>query len=108
MTNPIFKGDDTGAFGNNFITINIQNPNNYVISQAEFVINGGCPKLKPVKNPTFPMVVNFTSEQTAQFRANNIGNLVVWDEQNRQKQCKGYIEFKAENGAICSVRRYCC
>ena len=103
-----YKGDDTGAFGNNFITIRLKNPQNYVVSKAQFVVNGGCPYLEPIINPTFPMVVNFTSEQTQQLRSTNVGNLVTWDSQDRQKTCKGSITFDFKNGVISNVRRNCC
>ena len=41
-TNAIFKGDDTGALGNHFITIKLKNPELYPISKLKFVVNGGC------------------------------------------------------------------
>lgn len=108
MTNENYKGDDTGAYGNNFITINLKNPLNYEVSKAQFVVNGGCPHLDPVENPQFPMVINFTSEQTLQMRATNVGNLVTWDSQGRQKTCKGSITWDFKNGVIYNVRRNCC
>ena len=40
MTNPVFMGDNTGAFGNSFITINLDNPLEYEVSKAIFVC--GC------------------------------------------------------------------
>lgn len=108
MTNENYKGDDTGAYGNNFITINLKNPLNYEVSKAQFVVNGGCPYVPPVENPVFPMVINFTSEQTQQMRATNVGNLVTWDSQGRQKTCKGSITWDFKNGVINNVRRNCC
>ena len=41
-SNAVFKGDDTAAFGNNFIKITIQNPDRYPISKIEAVTNSGC------------------------------------------------------------------
>lgn len=103
-----YKGDDTGAFGNQFIKIELNNPQNYVISQAQVVVNGGCPYLAPIKNPQFPLGVNFTSEQTEKFRATNVCNLVVWDSRGRAKQCDGSLKFDFKNGVITNVRRTCC
>ena len=48
--NPIFKTDDTAAFGNNFITINLDNPQGYEITKAVFVCN--C-LTKTFENPVF-------------------------------------------------------
>lgn len=97
MTNAIYMGDDTAAFGNNFITINLENPLGYPISKATFVC--GCIK-KTFENPTFPLVINFTSGETATLRTTNTCYLVVYDSQGRQKTCKGNLTFKAQNGVI--------
>lgn len=97
MTNSIYMGDNTGAFGNSFITINLENPLGYTISKAVFVC--GCFK-KTFENPQFPLVINFTSAETANLRTVNTCYLVVYDEQGRQKTCKGTLTFKAQNGVI--------
>jgi hypothetical protein len=107
MTNPIYKGDNTAAFGNNFITIELDNPLGYTVSKVEFVVNGGCPKIPPIENPAFPLYVNFTSQQTAQLKPNNVGQLVVWDAEGRQKTCEGKVVFSAQNGVISNVGSCC-
>lgn len=97
MTNSIYKGDNTGAFGNSFITINLNNPLGYTISKAIFVcgvIN------KTFENPVFPIVINFTSSETSKLCVSNICYLVVYDSQGRQKTCNGTLRFKAQNGVI--------
>lgn len=93
----VFKGDNTGAFGNNFITIELDNPLGYIISKAEFVC--GCYK-KPIPNPQFPLVINFTEEETKKLNFKNTCYLVVWDELGRQKTCEGTITFTAKNGVL--------
>ena len=98
-SNEVFKTDDTGAFGNQFITINLNNPQEYPISKAIFVC--GCLK-KTYVNPVFPWVINYNSEESAQFRAANVCYLVVYDSQGRQKTCKGTLTFNAKNGVICN------
>lgn len=101
-----YKGDDTQAFGKDFITINLNNPNQYEISKVEFVVNSGCIR-KPFTNPVFPLKVNFTSKETAKFTLHNTGYLIAYDNKGRPKQCNGKIEFNFENGVIipCGV---CC
>lgn len=103
-TNAIFKGDDTGSFGNNFITINLDNPNNYEVSKVIFVC--GCVK-KTFLNPVFPISINLTSEETAKLRTSNVCYLVAYDSQGRQKTCKGTLTFNAKDGVI-SNDRSCC
>lgn len=96
-SNAIFKGDDSGAFGNNFITINLDNPLGYPISKAIFVC--GCIQ-KPFKNPVFPLRINLTSQETAKLRSSNVCYLVVYDSEGRQKTCQGSLTFNAQNGVI--------
>jgi hypothetical protein len=96
-SNAIFKGDDSGAFGNNFITINLDNPLGYPISKAIFVC--GCIQ-KPFKNPVFPLRINLTSQETVKLRSSNVCYLVVYDSEGRQKTCQGSLTFNAQNGVI--------
>ena len=107
MTNSIYKGDNTGAFGNQFITINLGNiPEGYSVSRADVYVNSCL--FKTFQTPVFPLRINFTSEETLSFRSTNVVNLEVWDDQNRNKQCKGSLVFDCQNGVISNVRRNCC
>jgi hypothetical protein len=106
--NPIFKGDDTGAFGNKFITITVKNPFLYPISKLEFVVNGGCciaPKVFTDENnfqtTEIELVVNFSGEETSKLNATNTGNLVAYDMQNQQSTCVQTLTFTAKNGVLC-------
>lgn len=103
-TNPIYKGDNTGAFGNNFITINLDNPTGFTISKVIFTC--GCIE-KTFKSPVFPLVVNLTSEETEKLRASNVCYLVAYDEQGRQKTCQGTLTFPAKNGVLTNGRTCC-
>lgn len=94
-----YKGDDTAAFGNNFITITLDNPLGYPISKAEFVVNAGCIR-KTFLNPVFPLIVNFNTEDTQKLGFKNTGHLIVWDNEGRPKQCDGFITFEFKNGVI--------
>lgn len=94
---PIFQGDDTGSFGGKLITINLYNPLNYQISKAIFV----CECItKTYLNPTFPIEINFSSEETKQMRAINQCFLVVYDQQGRQKTCPGTLTLKSQKGVL--------
>lgn len=97
MSNPIFKGDNTGAFGNAFITISLDNPQGLTISKAIFVC--GCYQ-KTFDNPVFPLTINFSSEETERLRSTNICYLVVYDSEGRQKTCEGTLTFVAQNGVL--------
>lgn len=97
MAETIYKGDDTSAFGNSFITINLDNPLGYKVSKAIFVC--GCIH-KSFENPIFPLIINFNSDETESLRNINTCYLVVYDSEGRQKTCKGTLSFKAQNGVI--------
>ena len=104
MTEPVFKTDDTGAYGNEFITINLDNPNDYIVSKAIFVC--GC-ITKTFENPVFPLKVNFNSEETARLKPSNVCYLVTYDSQGRQKTCKGTLTFPATQGVLPGVNCGC-
>lgn len=85
-----FKGDDTNAFGNTFITINLNNPYNYEVSKAIFVC--GCFQ-KVFEKPQFPLRIGFTSEETKKMQFKNVCYLVVFDSEGRQKTCERSLTF---------------
>ncbi|MBQ2285198.1 MAG: hypothetical protein II244_06000 [Clostridia bacterium] len=97
MINPIYKSDDTGAFGNTFITINLDNPNHYEVSKVIFVC--GCIQ-QTFSNPTFPLSINLSGEETARLKSTNVCYLVAYDSEGRQKTCKGTLNFPAQNGVL--------
>ena len=113
--NPIFKGDNTGAFGNNFIEITVKNPLRYPISKIIFVINGGCIK-KPFSGDDYDyfqsdeivLTVNFSSAETVKLRDANVGNLVIYDMQGRQSTCQQSLTFYARNGVISRNEQFGC
>lgn len=102
----IFKGDNTGAFGNTFITINLENPLEYPISKAVFVC--GCIQ-KEFINPVFPLQINFNSTETSKLNLSaNVCYLVVFDEFGKQKTCQGTLTFNAKQGVLNKNGRFCC
>ena len=104
MTQPVYKGDNTGAYGNKFITINLNNPDNYIVSKAIFVC--GCIQ-KAFEDPVFPLEINLTSEETKMLKPSNICYLVTYDSEGRQKTCKGTLTFSATQGVIGDCNSCC-
>lgn len=89
----IYQGDNTAAFGGNFLTINIRVPEGQevpTITRAELKIGCIC---KNFNNPTFPMTINLTEEETVKLQAQNSAYLAVWDAEGRKKTCQGTISF---------------
>lgn len=97
----IHKGDNTAAFGKNFISIEIENPENVEVSKLIF--KTGC-ITKIFENPTeFPLIVNFTSEETARLNYVNVGYLEAFDSEGRPEQCEGSLTFIVKNGVFYDV-----
>ena len=88
----IFKGDNTAAFGGNLLTISINSEIEPVptITRAELKIGCIC---KNFINPTFPLTINLTEEETSKLSATNTAYLAVWDSQNRKRTCMGSLTF---------------
>ena len=95
-TKDVYKSDDMGAFGGK-ITVNINNPNNYEITRAEFQC--GC-YYQEVKNPIFPLIFKPTREDTKKFSSNNICYLRVYDANGLRMTCRGSMNIPAQNEVI--------
>ena len=109
----IYKGDNTAAFGNNFLTIKVKNPNLYYVSKIIFSVNSGIitktfEDAEHFQREETVLYVNFSSEETQKLSATNVGNLIPYDENGLQSTCRQSVTFYAQNGVICNVRRNCC
>lgn len=88
-------GDNTGAFGGNFLTINLKNSSSSEIHVSKAVFACGPVRIE-FNEPVFPLVVNLTEEQTAQLSCCNTVYLAVWDEEGRKLTCSGSVNFKTQ------------
>ena len=93
----LYRGDDTNAFGGKFITINLDNAEGLNISKAEF----RCAAiLKTFENPTFPLEVNLSSEETSQLTGHNSCYLAIYDEHGRKHTCEGVLTFESKKEVV--------
>ena len=91
MSQNIYQGDNTAAFGGNFLTIDVSAGEGKPVppmTKAELKI--GC-FTKVIENPTFPLKVNLTEDETAQLKTENTAYSAVWDAQGRKKTCEGSL-----------------
>lgn len=91
MSQNIYQGDNTAAFGGNFLTIDVSAGEGMpvpLITKAELKI--GC-FTKVIENPTFPLKINLTEEETTHLKTENTAYLAVWDNQGRKKTCEGSL-----------------
>lgn len=84
----IYRGDDTGAFGNTFLTVKLKNADGLKFSKAVF----RCGEItKEFENPMFPLKINFTAKETSKMYDFNRCYLAVWDENGLKQTCKGFL-----------------
>ena len=112
----VTKGDDTRAFGNDFITIKIKNKLGYQISKLEVITNSSvCIPPKPYTDASYftdeniELKVNYTSEETPKLNNGaNVVRVVAYDMNNYPYTLPQSKTFYAENGVIRRNGRPCC
>lgn len=95
----IFQGDNTQAFGGNFVNITftyhavdgteLPLP---PISKAEVRVGS---IVKTYENPTSPLKVNFTEAESAKLGETNVMYLALYDETGKKKTACGRLVFAA-------------
>ena len=94
----IFRGDDTGAFGQTWLIVNVDIPNTWIVSKAELKI-GNLP-VKIFETPDFPLAINLTSAQTALLKDTNVCYLALYDEEDRKLTLEGSYTFTTRKQAV--------
>jgi hypothetical protein len=90
----ITQGDSTSAFGNHFLKIYTSIPEGQTVSKAVFV--SGSVK-KTITDITDPIILDLTSEETAQLKCGrNVAYLIAYDENDQPITCQGKLEFNVE------------
>lgn len=102
---PIYKGDDTSAFGGLLMRINLRTSEPLTITKAAVSINveddfAGNSITKYYENPTWPLDVNLDSVETRKLRPINHAYLAVWDEFGRKRTPKGHLTFDAQGRRV--------
>lgn len=88
------KGDDTDAFGFGFLTVNLENSEQYTITRAEIRIGN---ILKSFCNPVFPLRISLNRKETMLLsERGNKCYMALYDVENRKYTCEGSLSFKAE------------
>ena len=94
----INRGDNTGAFGQDFLRIYLNNPNDIYIKKAVFQINDDLEK--EYIEPVFPLRVNFTGAETESLHQVNFCKLALWDEAGRRRTADGKFTFFVKENHI--------
>ena len=93
----LFRGDDTNAFGQKFITIELDNAEGLGIYKAEFKCGT---ILKTFENPIFPIDISLSAEETSKLFQNNACYLAIYDEFGRKHTCSGYLTFSTKREVV--------
>lgn len=93
----IYRGDDTNAFGGNFLKISLNNPNNKFISKAEFRCGA---VFKSFENPMFPLLINLNADETNKLQQENKGYLAIYDELGRKKTIETFITINSKGKVV--------
>ena len=98
----IYKGDDTNAFGENFIKIDVKNDAGYTISKCIFQCG---PIQKVYVRPQFPIYVNFSHVESERLYQQSECFLQIFDEKGLRKTCKGSLTFTAQPKVVDNEHR---
>ena len=94
----IYKGDDTNAFGQIFLTINGHIPEGFVVSKA--VVKIGTLPLFIYENPVFPLIIQLEEELTSKLDRRNNVYMKVYDANGKGRTCNGTIVIEAKDEVI--------
>lgn len=86
----IRRGDDTDAFGLSWLTINLENPEGFVIKKAEIRIGT---LIKVFNNPTFPIRISLNRNETEKLHEQNMCYMAIYDTLGRKKTVEGSLKF---------------
>lgn len=99
--NPMWRGDDTSSFGQDWLEIDAQFPDDTWaerITEAHFKV-GNLPVMI-FENPQFPITVNLTSAQTSLLKDVNNCYLAVFDENGLKQTCEGQLTFTSRRKVV--------
>ena len=98
ITTNIYKGDDTGAFGRNYITIKAPvGVDSSLIKKCIFQC-GGFQHIQ--ENPEFPYYINPTSDDTVKLDYKNECYLQIFDAEGRKITLKGNLTIVADKQVV--------
>jgi hypothetical protein len=98
MAERYYKGDDFDAFDQEWAEIELDIPEEWDISRAEFKV-GNLPVMV-FTEPTFPMSVNLASYQTAGLKDVSTCYIALYDRQGRKQTLNGSWTFVTKEKVV--------
>lgn len=93
----LYRGDDTNAFGKEFLTIELENEKEFIVTKAEFQCGT---LLRVLENPVFPIQIALDRAETKQLRNENLCYLRVYDENGLRETCEGTLVIETQKEVI--------
>ena len=87
MSNRYYRGDDWNSFNQEWALIEVDVPEDWVISKAEFKV-GNLPVMT-FNNPIFPLSVSLEAYQTKNLKDVTTCYVAIYDEQGRKQTLNG-------------------
>lgn len=98
MTRKYYRGDDWNAFGQEWALIEVDIPEDWVVSKAEFKVGNLAPMI--FENPIFPIPVSLESYQTKNLKDITTCYLAIYDEQGRKQTLDGSWTLETEEEVV--------
>lgn len=98
MATPIYRGDDTNSFGQEWVRIEADIPSDWVVTLAEFKV-GNLPSI-PFDYPVFPLYVSLNASQTAELKDENSCYLAIYDEDGLKQTLEGTWRFTTKKRVV--------
>ena len=97
--NKYYKGDDFDAFDEEWAIIELDIPEDWVVSKAKFKV--GClPAMVFDNEPVFPKPVALDSSQSINLKDVSTCYMCIYDEKGRKRTLEGSWTFVAEDEVI--------
>ena len=98
MATKYYRGDDFDAFNQEWVQIELDFPEGWIISRADFKV-GNLPVMR-FMNPIFPLDVNLTAEQSSNLKDINTCYMAIYDEEGRKLTLEGSWTFQVEDEVV--------
>ena len=89
MAEKIFRGDSTNSFGQDFLRIEAEIPQEWLDQIAYCIFKVGNLPDMTFDEPEFPIIVNLSSAQTALLKDTNSCYLSLVDKEGLKQTCEG-------------------
>ena len=93
-----YKGDDYDAFDQEWALVELDYPEDWVISKAEIRI-GNLPVLT-FPDPVFPFPLSLSAAQTSALKDTNLVAMAIYDTKGRKQTVEGSWTFVAEDKLV--------